>query len=108
MRLRYHWDALRSLYVRNDDELTPGALAMSTGFNANRIARRAKTENWEFIRARYRERMGLPRQSDILERFRKQWDAECAAAFKKLEAAHIREEEQEAANGNRTGKPEQC
>jgi hypothetical protein len=73
--MRYDWKALRDLYVRADDELTLETLAAGAGLNEDRIVKRAQEENWELTQALYRQRMGIPQKSDILEWCRADWDA---------------------------------
>jgi len=58
--MRYDWKALRSLYIRADDELSLETLAAGAGLNADRIAERAQEENWELQQAFYRRRLGIP------------------------------------------------
>jgi hypothetical protein len=107
MRLRYDWRALRSLYVQGDDELTLDTLAAGAGLDADRTEKRAKAEDWEFMQARYRVRMGIPQKTDILDRCRDEWDAQCKAAFVKLDALKQREKEQEVIRGSHSRKTKQ-
>ena len=95
MRLRYDWKTLRELYVRGDDELSLETLAAGAGLDEDRIVRRATLENWEFQQARYRVYMGIPQKSDILERWRADWDKKCREAWKMIAEARKRELEAE-------------
>ncbi|MCX6083619.1 MAG: hypothetical protein NT102_01460 [Caldiserica bacterium] len=90
--MRYDWKTLRDLYVRADDELTLETLAAGAGLNEDRIVKRAQAENWELTQALYRQRMGIPQKSDILERWRADWDASGKKAWDAVAAAREREQ----------------
>jgi hypothetical protein len=72
------------MHIRADDPNIE-TLAMGAGLDEDRIAKRAKAEDWAWMRARYRERMGLPQENDILDRWRADWDRKCREAFAMLE-----------------------
>jgi hypothetical protein len=75
--MRYDWRDLRNLCIQADDELTLDTLAAGAGFDADRIEKRAKAENWELMQAVYRRRLGRPQKTDILERTWAESDAQC-------------------------------
>ena len=84
MRRRYDWDRLHSVYLTGDDDLTPETLAARMELDPPTIARRAKAENWEFQRARYRDRLRLAQGTDIIEIYRCEFKSQIAQLLAEL------------------------
>ena len=91
MSRRIDWETIKGDYMRAGDEVTLESLSSKYGVSLLALSRHAESEMWEFVQARFRVYMGRPQKTDILKRYRENWDRKCAEAFEKLAAARKRE-----------------